>query len=135
MRVAPDFAVYGVATLFALSVVSSGGCGSAKPPTSPTVTDISGTWSGTSNYPNAPFQLTLTQRGSSLTGRYSDSSETDTPVTGIFGTVIGEAFMSVHSGDGRLLIDGTVIRDKSIQGLMSSTGLPQGSKYQFTMTR
>jgi hypothetical protein len=97
MRLASYVAAYCVATLFALSVVSSGGCGSAKTPTSPTVTDVSGTWSGTSSYPNAPFQLTLSQSGSSLTGRYSDTSETDIPVTGFFGTVIGEQFISVHS--------------------------------------
>jgi len=132
MRLASYVAAYCVATLFSLSVVSSGGCGSAKAPTSPTVTDVSGTWSGTSSYPNAPFQLTLSQSGSSLTGRYSDTSETDIPVTGFFGTVIGEQFISVHSGDGRLFIDGTVVREKSIQGLIT---LPQAAKYQFTMTR
>ena len=133
MRIASYLAPYCVATVFALSVVSGGGCGSAKTPTSPTVTDVSGTWSGTSTYPNAPFQLILTQSGSSLTGRYSDSSETDTAVTGIYGTVGGSVFISLHSGDGRLFIDGTVIRERSIEGLL---GLPQSAKsYQFTMTR
>jgi len=90
MRLASYVAAYCVATLFSLSVVSSGGCGSAKAPTSPTVT------------------------------------------AGFFGTVIGEQFISVHSGDGRLFIDGTVVREKSIQGLIT---LPQAAKYQFTMTR
>jgi hypothetical protein len=123
-------------TLF-VSVVANGGCGSAQTPTAPTVINLSGTWSGTSAYPNAPFQLTLTHSGSSLTGRYSDAFETDTAVAGVYINEPGIVSMSVHSADLRLFIDGTVIREKSIQGLISlpQPGVSHPPQYQFAMTR
>jgi hypothetical protein len=116
------------------------GCGSAKAPTSPTLPDISGTWSGTSSYPNAPFQLILTQNGASLTGRYTDSSETDTAVTGLYLEPIpgGTASMSVHSGDGRLIIDGAVRRQNpltTIEGNMTLSQNKVSQSYPVTLTR
>jgi len=136
MRTAPHLVACCVATLFA-SVVSNAGCGSAKTPTAPTVINLSGTWSGTSAYPNAPFQLTLNHSGSSLTGRYSDAFETDTAVAGLFINEPGIVNMSVHSADLRLFIDGTVIGEKSVQGLISlpQPGVTHPPQYQFTMTR
>src|SRR5437763_1794562 len=34
--------------------------------------NLSGTWTGTSNYLNAPFQVSLVQNGAAISGQYSD---------------------------------------------------------------
>ncbi len=140
MKSAPYVFVCCVSACLALSFVAAA-CGStAKTPTAPTLPDLSGTWSGTSSYPNAPFQLMLIQNGASLSGRYSDSSETDTAVTGLYLEPIpgGTASMSVHSGDGRLIIDGSVRRQSPIRTIEGNITLSQNTvsqSYPVTLTR
>src|SRR5687767_2968192 len=74
-------------------------------PAGPSTTDLTGRLTGTGTYPNAPFQLTLTQTGSTLRGSYSDRHDTSTSVSG---TLTGAAMTaSVNFGDAQLHFEGT----------------------------
>lgn len=119
-------------TLAAL-LATLGACGDGTPtaPT-PTALDLTGTWTGASTYPNAPFQLKLTQTGTTLSGEYTDQHDRSTSVGGTY--TIPTMSLLVNFGDGGLIITGTVSDARLAQGTMSTPSL--GNKpFPFTMTR
>lgn len=94
--------------------------------------NLSGTWTGTGTYPNAPFTLTLTQTGNRLRGKYTDQHDSSVSVDG---TLAGD-FMSVNVnfGDAGLVIEGEVQDSHEIRGTMRTPSL--GNRpYPFTMRR
>lgn len=93
---------------------------------------MTGTWSGTSTYPNSPFQLVLTQTGTALKGEYSDKLDRSTSVTGTY--VEPAFFISVNFGDAGLIINGTLVTARSAQGTMATPSLGN-QPFSFTMTR
>jgi hypothetical protein len=101
-------------------------------PSAPTAANMSGTWTGTGTYPNAPFQLVLTQTGTTLKGEYSDRLDR---TTGVTGTYTEPTFLiSVNFGDAGLTLSGTVVSPRSAQGTMFTPSLGN-QMFPFTMTR
>ena len=122
----PPLAVAVIVSMF-LSVA----CGSTSP-AGPTAEDLTGTWAGNSTYPNAPFELVLTQRGSLLSGRYLDRHDTSLAVDGnLSGAVV---VLVVDFGDGKLNLEGTVLDARTVEGAMYTSALGN-RRYPFTMTR
>jgi hypothetical protein len=118
-------AVVALIALFAL------GCDNGNP-SGPSAGDMRGRWTGTSTYPNAPFQLTLNQDGENLRGQYSDGLDRSLNVTGTF-TAPTFAIV-VDFGDAKLNLNGTVLGARSAQGVMFTSALGN-RQYPFTMTR
>ena len=58
--------------LAVVALVSMLSCDDGNGPTEPGAGDLTGAWTGTSTYPNAPFQLDLTQTDRTLRGQYRD---------------------------------------------------------------
>lgn len=106
--------------VLALSCIVASAC-PGDSPSAPTTSDMTGTWSGTGTYPNAPFQLVLTQTGTALKGEYSDRLDRSTSVTG---TYTNPGFsISVNFGDAGLTINGTLATARSAQGTMFTPSL------------
>lgn len=115
--------------VLALACTSAEACDS---PAAPTTMDMTGTWSGTATYPNSPFQLVLTQTGTSLRGEYSDRLDRSTSV---IGTYTDPTFtISVNFGDAGLTINGTLSSARNAQGTMFTPSLGN-QVFPFTMTR
>jgi hypothetical protein len=101
-------------------------------PTAPSATDMTGAWSGASTYPNAPFELSLTQTSGTLRGQYRDALDRSLAVTGTF-TPPTFAIV-VDFGDAKLNLNGSVLGPRSAQGVMFTSAL--GNRQDpFTMTR
>ena len=107
------------------------GCGSDTP-TRPSPSDLTGRWSGTSTYPNSPFELQLAQTGGSLRGSYQDAHDRSLSVGGTF----ADAAMGVviDFGDAKLNLEGNVVDAHTVQGPMYTSALGN-RRYPFTMTR
>jgi hypothetical protein len=119
------------AAIIALLLVAALGCGS-RSPSGPTVADMTGQWTGTSTYPNAPFSLTLTQVGGTLRGEYADALDRSRSVTGTF---TGPAFtIVVDFGDAKLNLNGTMLDARTAQGVMFTSALGN-RQFPMTMTR
>lgn len=119
-----------IAVALALACFATSACGDS--PTAPTAADMTGTWSGMGTYPNSPFQLVLTQTGTTLKGEYSDKLDRSTSVSG---TYTEPAFIiSVNFGDAGLTISGTLATARSAQGTMITPSLGN-QMFSFTMTR
>lgn len=114
-----------------LSCLLAPGC-DEKAPVAPSAADLTGTWNGTSTYPNAPFQLTLTQTGSTLRGQYADRLDRSIAVTGTFSSPT--VALVVDFGDAKLNLDGTLGDARTVQGTMKTSALGN-TPYPFTMTR
>jgi hypothetical protein len=101
-------------------------------PTRPSALDLTGTWVGTSTYPNAPFQLVLTQTAGTLRGEYSDGLDRSLAVTGTYArpTMV----IVVDFGDAKLNLNATLTSARSAQGVMFTSALGN-REYPFTMTR
>jgi hypothetical protein len=122
---APTAAVIVLTALFALA------CHKGNP-AGPGPADLTGTWTGISTYPNAPFQLTLNQDGGALRGQYSDGLDRSLSV---IGTYTAPTFaIVVDFGDAKLNLNGTVLGARSAQGVMFTSALGN-RQYPFTMTR
>jgi hypothetical protein len=118
--------------LVVLVLLALPACGGPDTPTAPTTTDLTGRWTGTSTYPNAPFQLQLTQAGSALRGQYADGLDRSISVTGTFSDA--QMRVVVDFGDAKLNLDGSVVDTRTVQGTMYTSAL--GNKqFPFTMTR
>jgi hypothetical protein len=101
-------------------------------PTRPSSTDMTGAWSGASTYPNAPFELSLTQTNGTLRGQYRDALDRSLAVTG---TLTTPTFaIVVDFGDAKLNLNGSVLGPRSAQGVMFTSALGN-RQYPFTMTR
>jgi hypothetical protein len=93
--------------------------------------DLTGTWSGISDYINAPFTMTITQRGSSIGGSYRDQKD----VGGVSGEITGDrVVIDVNFGDGGFRMNGTVDPANRIRGTMF-VPLLGGRTFTFDMTR
>jgi hypothetical protein len=103
-----------------------------RSPTGPTVTDMTGMWTGTSTYPNAPFSLTLTQVGGTLRGQYSDALDRSQSVAGTFTSPTFA--IVVDFGDAKLNVNGSVLDARTAQGVMFTSALGN-RQFPFTMTR
>lgn len=107
-------------------------CDEKPSPAAPTVTDLTGRWIGTSTYPNAPFELQLTQTGGTLRGQYADRLDRSVSVTGTLSDrAVG---MVVDFGDAKLNFNATVIDARTVQGVMFTSALGN-REFAFTMTR
>ncbi len=101
-------------------------------PMGPTAADMTGAWTGTSTYPNAPFTLTLTQTAGSLRGQYSDGLDRSQSVTGTFTSpTFG---IVVDFGDAKLNLNGSVVDARNAQGVMFTSALGN-RQFPLTMTR
>jgi hypothetical protein len=99
-------------------------------PVTATVADVSGTWSGTSTYFNAPFTFNLTQSGNTLGGSYQDQHD----LGSVSGTVNGTTVvLNVWFGDTGTRFTGTIEAPNRIRGIIF--GGPIGGPYPFEMTR
>jgi hypothetical protein len=101
-------------------------------PTGPSPTDLTGTWTGTSTYPNAPFRLVLNQTGATLSGQYSDGLDRSIALTGTFSSPTFA--IVVDFGDAKLNLNGSVAGARRAQGVMFTSALGN-REYPFEMTR
>jgi hypothetical protein len=93
--------------------------------------DLTGVWSGESNYINAPFTMNLTQRGDSFGGTYRDQKD--------FGGVAGritdsQVVIDVNFGDTGFRMNGTIESANRIRGTLFVPVLG-GRTFTFEMTR
>ena len=101
-------------------------------PTAPSADNLAGKWTGTSTYPNSPFELTLTQTGATLRGQYRDQLDSSGAVTGTF-TPPTFAIV-IDFGDAKLNIQGTVREARIADGHMFTSALGN-QMFPFTMVR
>jgi CarboxypepD_reg-like domain len=102
-------------------------------PDPPTTSNVMGTWSGTGEYPNAPFRLFLAQNGSSIVGYYEDQHDMGR-VSGTF-VVSGAFTLAVDFGDASLRLEcNPMTSARQVQGVQRTSAL--GNRpYSFAMTR
>jgi hypothetical protein len=101
-------------------------------PTEPTLDDMTGTWSGTTTYPNSPFTLVLTQTGTTVRGDYQDQLDRSLSVVGTY--TAPDFSIVVDFGDAKVNLNGTVTSAHDAEGNMFTSAL--GNKmFPFTMTR
>jgi hypothetical protein len=113
-----------------MAVLFVPGCGDG--PTRPSPLNLTGSWTGTSTYPNAPFTLVLTQTGGELKGDYRDGLDRSLAVTGTF--TPPTFTLVVDFGDAKLHFTGTVTDARVAEGTMFTSAL--GNRpYPFQMTR
>jgi hypothetical protein len=107
------------------------GCG--RSPTAPSRHDLTGTWNGTTTYPNSPFRLVLTQSGvGALRGEYTDQLDRSLSVTGTF---TDPTFaIVVDFGDAKLNLEGRLLTVRLAEGTMYTSALGN-QRFPFTMTR
>ena len=115
---------------FAIAVMASAACDTQV--AGPTAVDLTGTWTGTGSYPNAPFELRLIQTGNTLRGSYSDRLDTTTLVTG--SRDAGAIMLSIDFGDAKLNVEGTIDDGRHVRGTMRTSALGN-TPYPFAMTR
>ena len=115
---------------FAAIVVAIGALTACEGPTQPSISNLTGTWQGTSSYFNAPFSVVLEQNGSRLTGSYRDTFDTGTVRGEVTGT---QASIGVDFGDTGITLSGTIRTATVISGNISGPVI--GGTYPFVMTR
>ena len=94
--------------------------------------NLTGYWSGTGSYPNAPFKLALVQVGGALRGQYVDQHDASSSVSGSASTT--EFVLRVDFGDAVLFLECAVEDARKIRGVHRTSAL--GNRpYPFTMTR
>ena len=103
-----------------------------RTPSGPGATDLTGTWTGTSTYPNAPFQLSLSQTSSTLRGEYRDGLDRSLAVTGTY--MQPAMSLVVDFGDAKLNLEGNLDDARTVRGMMWTSALGN-REYPFTMTR
>jgi hypothetical protein len=96
----------------------------------PTVVDLTGIWSGTSDYINAPFTFNIRQRGNIVSGTYQDQKD----FGGVAGDVTGDhVLLDVNFGDTGIRFEGTIESANRIRGTIRVPVL--GRTFTFEMTR
>lgn len=130
IRLSRAAARFAALSALAATFLAAASCGGS--PAGPSATDLTGAWAGTGAYPNAPFQLTLTQTGTTLRGSYADRLDTSQSVTGtLSGTVMT---LAVDFGDAQVHFDGTVESARLVRGTMRTSALGN-TPFPFTMVR
>lgn len=119
--------------VLALACAAAPGCEQGSPTApAPTMSDLTGTWTGTGTYPNAPFQFVFKQTGTTLRGEYSDGHDRSPSVGGTYASPT--LTVDVDFGDGHLHFAATVVNARTATGNMWTSAL--GNRlYPFTMTR
>jgi hypothetical protein len=97
---------------------------------STTPPDLSGRWSGTSSYFNAPFTFDLTQNGNRISGTYQDRHDFGY-VSGVVN--IGSVILDVWFGDTGIRYEGSIETGSRVRGIVRGTVI--GGPYPFVMTR
>jgi hypothetical protein len=138
-----DLASFNVGSATTLSVVAPPGayfvrvvavnaCGSSAASNELMVIagDLTGLWSGTSDYHNAPFQFNLSQRERLVFGPYQDQHDSGAA----FGQLSGNRIrLDVNLGDTGIRYEGTIETANRIRGTL---WVPLGGRtYPFEMTR
>jgi hypothetical protein len=124
-----------VGTYFVRVVACNGfGCGGASNEltviVASTAVDITGVWSGTSDYINAPFRFNFVQRGDSVSGTYQDQHD----FGGVAGVITGSHIvLDVNFGDTGIRFEGTIVDANRIRGTIRVPVL--GRTFTFEMTR
>jgi hypothetical protein len=96
-----------------------------------TTFDLTGIWSGESNYINAPFTMNLTQRGDGFGGTYRDQKD----FGGVAGRITGnQVVIDVNFGDTGFRMNGTIESADRIRGTLFVPVLG-GRTFTFEMTR
>jgi hypothetical protein len=92
--------------------------------------DLTGVWSGESDYINAPFEFRITQRGLIVSGGYQDQKD----FGGVAGQITGdEILLDVNFGDTGIRFYGTIETTALIRGTIWVPVL--GRTFTFVMTR
>ena len=114
-----------------LAILTLPACGNSNP-AGPATADMTGTWNGTSAYPNAPFRFEIVQSGRAVRGEYRDQLDTSLAVDG---SVNGLTFqIVVDFGDAKLNVNGTVNGENAAEGVMFTSAL--GNRpFTFKMVR
>ncbi|HUE86527.1 MAG TPA: fibronectin type III domain-containing protein [Vicinamibacterales bacterium] len=94
------------------------------------VGDLTGVWSGTSDYINAPFQFNLVQNGRLVSGTYQDQHDMGSGGGELTGNHIR---LDVNFGDTGIRYEGTIETDNRIRGTLLVPRL--GRTFTFEMTR
>lgn len=126
-----------IATTIVLSVLLVSGTGCKKrdcsSPTAPCgePNSLTGTWSGTSTYINAPFTMTLRQEGATVSGQYRDQKDTGA----VSGSVASSAVtLDVNFGDTGIRLTGTFASSTRVSGEILVPALG-GRVFTFEMVR
>ena len=94
------------------------------------VGNLTGLWTGTSDYINAPFQVNLVQNGRFVSGQYQDQHDAGSA----FGEIRGNNVrLDVNFGDTGIRYEGTIETDRRIRGTLLVPVL--GRTFTFEMTR
>lgn len=123
-------------TALVVLLALSAGAGCDEECTSPTapcagVLDLTGTWSGSSTYINAPFTMTLRQTGMTVSGQYRDQKD----VGSVSGTLSEPSIVfDVNFGDTGIRFTGTVESRNRITGEILVPVLG-GRRFPFEMIR
>ena len=98
--------------------------------TTPVAVNLTGRWSGTSSYFNAPFTFDLTQNGDRIGGTYRDQHD-----AGAAGGIIniGSVVIDVNFGDTGIRFEGSLETPNRIRGVIRGSVI--GGVYPFVMTR
>lgn len=101
-------------------------------PAVPSVSDLTGYWSGTGSYPNNPFKLVVIQDGGTFRGVYVDQHDASPSVSGSYAAP--EFVLSVNFGDAGLLLQCVIEDAREINGVQRTPSL--GNRpFAFTMKR
>jgi hypothetical protein len=92
--------------------------------------DLTGVWSGTSDYFNAPFQFNLVRRGPLVYGDYHDQHDKGSATVHLNGNRIR---LDVYLGDAGIRYDGTIETANRIRGTLYVPAV--GRTFTFEMTR
>jgi predicted phage tail protein len=98
--------------------------------TTPVAVNLTGRWSGTSTYFNAPFTFDLTQTGDRVGGTYRDQHD-----AGFAGglVLIGSVVIDVNFGDTGIRFQGSIETPNRIRGTIIGSVI--GGPHPFVMTR
>lgn len=119
-----------IRTLALLACLAAVSCDDS--PTEPGASNLTGLWTGTSTYPNSPFELQLTQTGATLRGQYRDQLDSSLSVVGTF--TKPTFAVVIDFGDGKLNINGTVLTPRRAEGTMFTSALGN-QMFPMSMTR
>lgn len=102
-------------------------------PANPTTTDLTGTWSGTGTYPNAPFRLIIVQQETTLSALYQDQHDQGRARSGA--ALSGNTMtLVIDFGDAGLEIVGTIDAPREMHGTMRTPSLGN-FPHRFSATR
>lgn len=101
-------------------------------PASPSAANLTGYWTGTGTYPNAPFKLALVHEGGTLRGTYVDQHDLSMDVSGAAGSP--QFTLRVNFGDAVLFLECEIEDAREVNGVQRTSAL--GNRpYPFTMKR